>query len=78
MRMMTTATVLDFGAPNRYCRPLLSWSPFRPSEVAVPNRVATMARASTTRPNGFSWAFGPRMGVKVALTRVGVPLRNEK
>ena len=76
--MITTVISLVFGTPNRYCRPLLSCSPFRPSEVAVPNRVAMMASASMRRPIGLSCAFGPSTGVNVELTWIGVPLRKAK
>ena len=77
-RMMTTVIWLFFGTSRRYCRPLLSWSPLRPRAVAVPNRVATMARASMILPMGVWLAFSPSTGVNVALTRTGSPLRNEK
>ena len=58
--------------------PLLSCRPLRPSEVAVPNSVATMASASIVRPIGFSLTRSPSSGVNSELTRVGWPLRNVK
>jgi len=77
MTMMTTVTPLDLSSPVRYSRPLFSCNPLRPSDVAVPNRVATMARASMVRP-AASRAPLHRVAVKVALTSIGVPLRKEK
>jgi hypothetical protein len=56
--MITTATLLDLGTSNRCSRPLLSWSPLSPRAVAVPNSVATMARACTIGPSGFVDALG--------------------
>ena len=76
--MMMTATVLDLGTSKRYSRPLLSCRPLSPRAVAVPNSVATIASASTSRPSGRVVALGPRIGVNVALTRIGRFLRNPK
>jgi hypothetical protein len=76
--MIATATPFDFGTSRRYSSPLLSWSPLSPRAVAVPKSVATIARASTTRPNGVSWTFGPSSGENVELTSVGSPLRKLK
>jgi hypothetical protein len=77
--MITTATALLFGTPETtWLMPLLSCRPFSPSDVAVPNSVATMASASIVRPSGFALASWPSSGVKAELTSVGSPLRNVK
>jgi hypothetical protein len=76
--MITTPTVFDTVTSQRKLSPLLICSAPRPSEVAVPDSVAKIARLSIVRPSGCSLARSPSSGVNVALTRFGVPLRKVK
>ena len=50
--MIVTAIASLGSTPHRKSSPLLIWSAPRPSEVALPNSVAKMARMSIDRPIG--------------------------
>ena len=50
--MIATAIPLAGSTPHRKSSPLLIWSAPRPSEVALPNSVAKIARMSIERPIG--------------------------
>ncbi|MNO00487.1 hypothetical protein D3C81_2203900 [compost metagenome] len=50
----------------------------RPSEVAVPKRVARTASTSIDLPSGPRTPASPISGVKALEIRFGSPLRNEK
>ena len=76
--MMRTPIAFEIGTSQRKFIPLLICSAPSPSEVAVPNSVAKIARPSISRPTGRSLAFSPSTGVNVALTRFFPPLRKVK
>ena len=75
--MTITATPLADSTPHRKFRPLLICSAPRPSDVALPNSVAKMARMSIDLPIG-PWTRSPRIGWKAELIRLGMPRRKVK
>ena len=76
--MIATPIALEIGTSQRKFMPLLICSAPSPSDVAVPNSVAKIARPSISRPTGRSLAFSPSSGTNVALTRFLPPRRYVK
>ena len=72
--MIATAKPLESSTSQRKSMPQLICSAPRPSDVALPNSVAKIARPSMPRPIGPS-TRSPRIGRKADEIRFGAPLR---
>jgi hypothetical protein len=75
--MIATASPVDVSTSQTKLSPLLICSAPSPSEVALPNIVAKMARMSMPLPIG-PFTRSPSSGRNAELIRFGMPLRKQK
>jgi hypothetical protein len=75
--MIATAIPFEIETSQRMFMPPLIWSAPSPSDVALPNSVAKIARPSIARPIGPS-TRSPSSGRNAVLIRLRCPLRNTK
>ena len=75
--MIVTSRPFETGTSQRKFKPLLIWAAPKPSEVAVPNSVAQIAKMSIALPIG-PFTRSPISGWNAVLIRFGMPLRRLK